>query len=108
MSKFYLLNAPVLTNYGQWKLSGPISQNDAKTLLEGEYVSAIGHKSTAQLLSKLLDKQIACQKISVTMQPKDKALVFWLKQRSLDGKELSQAEIESLPYEFGLLEFLSE
>lgn len=103
----YLLNSPILTAYGQWQFS-KISLDDAKKQVKEVFISAIGHESTAQLLSHLLEQKIVCQRISITMQPLDKALVFNIKQRLPDTRELSQLEIEHLPYEFGLLEYLGE
>jgi hypothetical protein len=107
MSQFYLLNSPILTSYGQWRFES-ISVQDARLLVQNGFISAIGHESTAQILSALLQQPVACQRISITMQPHDKALVFRLKQRLSDMRELSLAEIEQLPFELGLLTFLSK
>ena len=107
MSRLYLLNSPVLTAYGQWQFE-PISLIDAKKWVEMDFISAIGHESTAQLLSQLLEKDIIYQRISIAMQPQDKALIFLIKKRLPDTRELTQADILQLPYEFGLLSYLSE
>ncbi|WP_353572611.1 DUF1874 domain-containing protein [Candidatus Albibeggiatoa sp. nov. BB20] len=107
MNPLFLLNSPVLTAYGQWQFL-PVSLMDARKLVETDFISAIGHESTAQLLSQLLEKEIICQRISITMQPQDRALIFRIKKRLPDTRELTQAEISQLSYEFGLLRYLSE
>lgn len=108
MSQLYLLNSPILTTYGQWRFE-PISiQNARQLVVQNDFISAIGHESTAQILSQLLQQPVVCQRISISMQPSDKALVFRFKQRLPDMRELSLAEIEQLPFELGLLVFLSE
>ncbi|EDN67529.1 conserved hypothetical protein [Beggiatoa sp. PS] len=72
-------------------------------LLAENFVSAIGHQGTAQLLSNLLNINIPVNRISIEMQPGDKALVFRLKQRMEEGKVFTQEEIAQLPFELGLL-----
>jgi len=49
----YILNSPILTGFGEWCYSGPISIDQAKRLLDKGFVSAIGHQGTAELLSAL-------------------------------------------------------
>lgn len=99
------MNSPVLTNYGRFNFD-PITVEEAKNLLQGGFVSAIGHTSTAELLSTLLGMTIPTNRVRIEMQPGDKALVFRLLERIEEGKVLSREEIEKLPFELGLLERL--
>jgi hypothetical protein len=103
MSTTYILNAPVITAYGEWQFNGPLSVVEAQEVLRDGFVSAMGHQGTAELLSTLLDIIVPTNRISIEMQPGDKALVFRLKQRMEEGKVFSKTEIAQLPFELGLL-----
>ena len=103
MATIYILNAPIVTAYGDWQFSGPLNVSQAQKLLAPGFVSAMGHQGTAKLLSTLLDIEVPTNRISIEMQPGDKALVFRLKQRVAEGQVFTQEEIAKLPFELGLL-----
>lgn len=65
--------------------------------------SAIGHQSTADLLSMLLECPVPVNRIEYKQEPHDVALVFKPKQRIGEGKVLTREELEGIGYEFGLL-----
>ncbi len=101
--KVYVLNSPVLTDYGDWRLEGPISVGRAVELLSAGFVSAVGHAGTAELLSKLLGVQIPVNRIHAEMQPGDRALVLRLDQRLPEGTVLTLEAVEQQSFELGLL-----
>lgn len=100
----YLLNSPVLTAYGRWRLDGPVSIEAAQAFArQPQVVSAIGHAATAQWLSATLGVPVACERRSVLMQVGDQALVLRLRRRLPEGELLAVEEIGRVGVEFGVL-----
>jgi len=70
-----------------------ISIEEAKQILEKEYfVSAVGHKATAELLTSVLGVEIPYNRIQITLQPGDKVLAFLLKKRLEEGQVIKTVE----------------
>jgi len=101
--RLYVLNAPVLTDYGDWRFEGPISVGQARELLSGGFVSAVGHPGAAALLSEVLGIEVPVNRIRVEMQPGDRALVLRLKERLPEGTLLTAEQMRAFPFELALL-----
>ena len=100
----FLLNSPVLTDYGHWRMTGPIDLAAARRLLrEMPWESAIGHASTAAHLQRLLGTSVPCVRRAIRMAPGDDALVFRLLDRPFEGLVLEEAALATAPAEFALL-----
>lgn len=85
-----------------------ISLTRVKNILgSNEYVSAIGHESTAQFLSMLLGMSIPFNRIEIKAMPGDSIIVFQILKRLPEGKILSIEELKSIPYRFFLVCFCS-
>jgi len=106
MGKIYLLNAPivpidmnrkcvvVVTRVGDVEFVRRFIEFWRK---EGmETVSAIGHESTARLLTKMLGFEVKTQRISITAGDGDVIVAFTLNFRLPEGKVLSDAELEEI------------
>lgn len=107
MTIVYILNSPVLTSYGQWEFLGPISLEASRALISNGYVSAIGHASTAMLLSDILGVEVRHARQAISMSPGDEALVFRLHQRLEEYEIVPEEELKTKPFEFGKLRRLS-
>lgn len=99
----YLLNSPVLTDYGEWKYEGPLSLQQARQKLDSKFESAIGHAAAAEMLSTLLQLPVPVKRQSIKMNVDDQALVFRILRRLEEGQLLSRSELEQIPFELGWL-----
>ncbi|GIX24250.1 MULTISPECIES: DUF1874 domain-containing protein [Caldimonas] len=100
----YLLNSPVLTDFGHWHYIGPLSVEQARAFASaGPWQSAIGHAETARFLSQALGMEVPCARIAVHMQPGDEALVLRLLMRLPEGHVLDADALARLPHSYGLL-----
>jgi len=103
----YILNSPILTGWGKYEYK-EISKECARRLLDDHnFVSAVGHEATAEVLSRILGVEVPANRIRIKMEPGDKAIVFQLLRRLPEGKILSEGELEELPFRLGLLAMIA-
>jgi len=76
----------------------PISLDYVKKLLKcnTNFVSAVGHQSTAQLLSQILGVSIKMNRISIQLENGDLAIIVVLGFRPPEGKIYSKDELEQI------------
>lgn len=102
--KLALLNTSILTTQGLYRLVD-ITLETATELAHGnELDSAIGHASTAEIMSTLLGLEVPVNRQMFKQQINQQALVFKLNGRPEEGKILSAKEIEQIGYKFQVLE----
>lgn len=98
-----LLNTSILTTFGTFDFQ-PITLAEAKDLVKNNKIeSSIGHASTADILSELLEIEVKANRVEYIQNVDDVALIFKLKSRIPEGKVLNRKEIEEIGYEFGVL-----
>lgn len=100
--KTIIMNTAILLFDGDYRLEA-ISLKEAKELLKDGFLSAVGHQSTADVLTSLLGVDIPMNRITLTeenFQDGQVCLVLKLKSRPPEGKILSIEEIEKIGYEF--------
>lgn len=99
----YLLNAPVLPNYGEYRFEGPLPLTQAKAYAAEGVCSAIGHEATARHLQRELGVAVPFSRMRINMLAGDTALVLKLAERLPEGLVLDEAQLAAQPLEFGLL-----
>ena len=105
--KTVLLNTSILTDYGIFGYT-PLTLEDARDIAQREnYESAIGHESTAEILTELLGVFVTVNRTNNKQAPGDQAIVFKLRGRPLEGKILSREDIDAIGYDLGLLTRIS-
>ncbi|OSS41540.1 DUF1874 domain-containing protein [Desulfurella amilsii] len=102
----YVLNGPILTNFGLFRYRRITILQAKKILKSSTFISAVGHEATAMLLSDLLEAEIKYNRVAIVMQEGDIAVVFHLLTRLEEGQILSISELCSKDYTLGLLKKL--
>ena len=102
----YLLNTTVIPNeaYGIWDCK-EISQSEAEWYASKTFTSAVGHESTAEIMSTILRVTVPVNRISVAPNEGDQLLCFKLNQRAPEGVILSKEQIEELGYHWVLMTY---
>lgn len=105
MTKLALLNTSILTTAGNYTLVD-ITLEEAKRLVYDNVDnldSAIGHASTAEIMTTLLGVGIPVNRQMFLQDVGQAALVFKLNGRPEEGKILTVEDIEQIGYKFQLL-----
>lgn len=99
-----ILNGAIITAEGEYSCR-TISLEEAKQLVQSapNIISAVGHQATAEILTDLLETEVALNRIDFKQQTGQQALVFKLNSRPPEGVILTRKEIEELGYQFQLL-----
>ena len=103
MKKLAILNTSILTVTGTFELKDITLQEAQQLVQNNEILSAVGHQSTADILTTLLGVQVPMNRIMFEQKQEQKALVFKLLGRPEEGKILTVEEIEEIGYKFQLL-----
>lgn len=99
--KIVFFNCSIMTAEGIF-IKKKVSLNTVKELISKSDIieSAIGHESTAQILSELTGIDIPVNRVKYIQQPDEIAVVFQLRSRPNEGKILTREEIEETGYDF--------
>ena len=102
----FLLNSTVIPSGadGIWQ-ARTIPLQEAKAIALAGFTSAIGHESTANLMTTILGITVPINRIQVSPEPGDRFLCFKLKKRAPEGVILSQEELEELGYEWVVMDY---
>jgi hypothetical protein len=103
--RLYLLSTGYIpVDLEKWKkvviVQRIISVQEAKQLLASRFISAVGHQSTAEIMSTVLGIPVPYNRAQVFLEPGDEAVCFILKARPPEGRVLTVQELESIGYYF--------
>ncbi len=102
----YLMNSSIITNVGVFELT-PLTTAEARKLTKaGEWLSSIGHQSTASAMSAVLETKVEMNRIQIHFEIKDTAIVFKPTGRLPEGVVLNLEELEEVGWELFLLKRL--
>ena len=105
MNKLYIANAfslGMLTEKQHTIDVLEVSVDDVKSIINEalekgmEIVGAIGHLSTAQVLSQLLNINLPMDRKTIKLRRGDTAIIFQLMERLPEGKVLSTEELQQM------------
>jgi hypothetical protein len=100
----FISNAFSISMLGQWMPQQgrtirvrPISLEEVREVLKStSFTSAVGHPSTAAVMSTLLGVEVPPNRVSITLGVGDVLIVFQLQVRLEEGKILSSDEVATL------------
>jgi len=95
---------PDLIQSGVIIKASPISLEEAKALLQQGFVSAVGHESTARVLSSLLGTDVPFNRAQIAITGGDVIVSFQFMVRLPEGKVLGDDEVLAL-YQEGKIKF---
>ena len=104
----YLMSTTVIPSGcdGTWKVKS-VSLEEAKAMATKPWKSAIGHESTAQIMSELLELNVPMERVSVSSEVGDKFLCFKLNKRPPEGAILNRSQLEELGYGWCIMHYQS-
>lgn len=101
--KLYIVNSPIIDGAGMYDYQ-IIDKEQAKTFIKDRsFISAIGHESTAEVLSAILGTKVEHNRIQIQLNKGDQCLVFRIKERIEEGRVYSRDDIEKMNTELGIL-----
>lgn len=105
MSKLFIFNTTIIVNDGVYSMR-TISLEEAKEIISQNpnFISAIGHSSTAEIISTVLNANVPENRINASFDEiGDKALCFKLNSRPKEGSILSYQDLQEIGFSWKLL-----
>lgn len=77
-----------------------VSEDQVKQMLVSQFVSAVGHESTAQLLTQRLNVNITMNRINIVLNEDDVLIVAQLQPPQRPPRELTLEEVKQYPIKY--------
>jgi hypothetical protein len=78
---------------GQLYVRRDLVLSEVKTLLSNNFINAIGHSSTVELVNSLLELKLEVSRINVKLEKGDDVIIIQIKEPLPEGKILSYDEV---------------
>jgi uncharacterized protein 26 len=102
--KKYVFNTTILTNSGTYRLSDISTERAKEILSDNDFISAIGHDSTAEIISSVLGINVPMNRINASFEEVgDLAICFKLNSRPKEGSILSLEDLQEIGFSWKLL-----
>lgn len=101
--KLAILNTSIVTTDGTYTLFSITPETAIELAAGADLDSAVGHDSTAAILSTILGREVPVCRQLFAQQVGQQAIIFKLNGRPEPGKELSREELEEIGFSFKLL-----
>jgi phosphohistidine phosphatase SixA len=99
----YVSATAILPNEGYF-FAEQISLAEAKALAnKNKFVSCVGHESSAQVLTELLEVNVPMNRLSISLEPGDTMIVFKLNSRPAEGSILNRQQLEKIGFSFMII-----
>lgn len=102
-ARLAVLNTSIVTTDGTYTLESITPERAVELAAGADLDSAVGHDSTAAILSTILGREIPVCRQLFAQQAGQRALVFKLNGRPEPGVELSREQLEEIGFSFKLL-----
>jgi hypothetical protein len=99
-----ILNMSIASVFGTYTYTEATLDEVKDLIKDREILSAVGHESTSEILSELLEVEVPVNRINFAQEVGQKAIVFRAKGRVKEGCIFTRQEIEQIGYTFGVLE----
>jgi hypothetical protein len=101
-----IFNGPICTTTGLYRVSD-LEIEEAKRLIQTfGFVSAVGHRASAEVLSSILEAEVPMNRIEYSQRVGQKAIALKLKIRPAEGRILTASEMIQIGFNLLLLERL--
>ena len=113
MPYLYLMNSTVVPHGadGTWQMATVSADRAAviaaEAAIRGQLVSAVGHQSSADAMTAVLDIPVQMNRITVHPEPGDQFLCLRLLSRAPEGVILDREQLEAIGYSWALLSYES-
>jgi hypothetical protein len=104
----YLMSTTVIPSgaNGDWSVT-PVTLGCAQDIVrKHEYISAVGHASTAEVMTELLKQPVEPNRLTLAPEEGDHFLCFKLLKRPPEGAILDRATLEAIGFEWVVMTYL--
>lgn len=101
-----LFNGTIATTNGLYRIEDIDIEQAKRYIRQNNFISAIGHEATAEIMSDLLGVNIPMNRIQFHQKIGQVVIVFKLNQRPMEGEILNREQVERIGFSLKKMERL--